>query len=214
LLPRGAGVAFILAGESSTRIRHARAGPPPPVEQPEKGGDVTAIDGDPTEAGSGFELGSTIVRVLGFAVGWWLVTEGRGGLVSGALAVAAATFASTRLAAPERVRVSLRGAARFVPFFLEHSVRGGVDVAWRAFHPSLPLGASMHEMELQLQAPAARSLFAAVVSLLPGTLSVDLEGRHVRLHVLAGGEAALDRLRELEAIVGAMIRPTRGGPLL
>jgi multicomponent Na+:H+ antiporter subunit E len=175
---------------------------------------VTASEGDSGGTTSGSGLRGTIVRLVTFAVGWWVLTEGHGGWVSGALVVAAAMFASSRLAAHEQARISLRGAARFIPFFVEHSIRGGVDVAWRAFHPSLPLDASMHEMELRLQAPAARSLFAAVVSLLPGTLSVDLEGRHVRLHVLAGGEAALDRLRELEVVVGTMIRPTPGGPLV
>jgi multicomponent Na+:H+ antiporter subunit E len=206
-LPRASRVIFIAQADRASDIPRGRCPATPPLEKTKQAGTgMTATQGDSTEVGSGTELGANLGRVLIFALGWWLVTEGRGGVITGALVVAAAAFTSAHLAEGQRVRVSLRGVAKFVPYFIEHSVRGGIDVAWRAFHPALPLGASVHDMELRLDAPAARSLFAAVVSLLPGTLSVDLEGSSVRIHVLAGGESTLERLRDLEAVVGAVVR--------
>jgi multicomponent Na+:H+ antiporter subunit E len=155
---------------------------------------------------------SAAVRAALFGAGWWLLTEGRGGIAAGLVVAAAATVASLRLAPGRPPRLKPVGVARFVPYFLWHSLRGGIDVAWRALHPALPIQPDMREVELRLPPGPARTFFAGVVSLLPGTLSVHLGERALAVHVLSGGDATVARLRELETMVGSMFgHVTAGG---
>lgn len=68
---------------------------------------------------------------------WWSLTDGKASSWwVGVPAVGVVLMVSVALVPP--VYLSWRGVFRFVPFFLVRSLMGGVDVAWRAFHPSLP----------------------------------------------------------------------------
>lgn len=62
----------------------------------------------------------------------------------------------------------------FFFWFVLASWRGGIDVARRALAPSLPVSPTWHQHELALPPGLPRTVFVAVLSLLPGTLSVDL----------------------------------------
>jgi len=137
----------------------------------------------------------------------WLLLSGSGGagaLLTGVGVVAAATVASLRIAPPTPGRrLHLRGTARFVPYFVWHSLRGGADVALRALHPRLPLEPRLETFAMGLEGSSARTFFVNVVSLLPGTLSVDVTGGdRLLVHVIGGGGAAEERLRTLERRVG------------
>lgn len=112
-----------------------------------------------------------------------------GGWAFGAVAVAVALAASAWLAPMQFTRFAIPGLLRFLPFFLARSVAGGVDVAWRACHPRLPLEITECRYRLSLPAGQARSVFVGAVSLLPGTLSRDLEGDVVSVHSIAGDPA-------------------------
>ena len=79
---------------------------------------------------------------------------------------------------------SLPGILRFVPFFLWHSLRGGVDVAGRALHPRLPIAPGLLEHQWRLPAGLPRVLMANTVSMLPGTLSTELDEQCLHVHVL------------------------------
>ncbi|NJL50232.1 MAG: Na+/H+ antiporter subunit E [Blastochloris sp.] len=57
----------------------------------------------------------------------------------GVLAAAAAAAVSLRLLPPKGRRVRLVAALRLAPGFAWRSLLGGLDVAWRAFHPRMPL---------------------------------------------------------------------------
>lgn len=98
----------------------------------------------------------------------------------------------------------LRGGAllRFVAFFLFHSLLGGVDVARRALSPSMPLTIHEADFPTRLQGDGARTLFVAVISLLPGTLACGIRGRRVAVHSLGGDPA--EQLRRLEGRVAAL----------
>jgi multicomponent Na+:H+ antiporter subunit E len=90
---------------------------------------------------------------------------------------------------------------RFVRYFLLASFRGGIDVAWRALHPRLPIAPCYLDYHCSLPQGLPRTVFISVISLLPGTLSVESypDGR-VHVHAL-GIDGAMEGLRELEAYV-------------
>lgn len=142
-------------------------------------------------------------RLLLFAVLWAILTGGRAdALPLGALAVPLATLASLRLLPPSPW--SLRGWLRFLPYFLGESLRGGIDVAVRAFHPRRPLAPALLDYPLQLPPGPARVVMADAVSLLPGTLCAELDGAVLRVHVLDHRRRPREQLAALEARVAAL----------
>lgn len=145
-----------------------------------------------------------------FSLLWWALTEGEPAWGVGAPVILLATVAAWRLRLPGRVRLSLAGTLRFLPYFVWQSLRGGVDVARRALDPRLPLDPALLVYRLRLPPGPARVFLADVVSLLPGTLSAELAGDRLRLHVLDRASAPA-AVRELEGRVGALFgaRPGR-----
>ena len=142
-----------------------------------------------------------------FAFLWWVLTGGdsRSWLI-GAPVVLAAAAAAVALNPSSRWRFSPAGLAGFVPHFLWRSIVGSVDVAWRAFHPSLPISPALTRYPLGLPADGpARVFFAGIVNLLPGTLSAELHDDSMTIHLLNGeSPAALAGLQKLEQKVGAL----------
>lgn len=140
-----------------------------------------------------------LFRALAFGTIWVLLTgAAAGSFVIGGLVVGAAVVTSMAFRTPGTGRMQVGGLARFVPYFLWHSIHGGVDVAFRALHPGLPLEPSVGRLPLRLQAGGRRTLFIGVVSLLPGTLSMELSGDELVVHLVGRRDRAFERLRELE----------------
>jgi multicomponent Na+:H+ antiporter subunit E len=138
---------------------------------------------------------------------WWVLDEGRAdGWWFGAIIIACAlalSFAAPFARAP--FRWSITGAARFIPYFLYESIRGGWDVARRAFGGTIRVEPSMLTYATHLRQPTARVFFAHVISLLPGTLSTDLREGEVTIHALAGTEAEIRAgTRALEARIAQL----------
>lgn len=75
----------------------------------------------------------------------------------------------------------------FIAWFLWNSFRGGVDVTLRALKPRLSLQPGFLYYPLRLPHGHARLFLVNVVSLLPGTLSADIEGDELVLHCLDTG---------------------------
>lgn len=120
-----------------------------------------------------------------FAMLWWALTDGRTGSWGvGSVSILAAVILSLRLIPPVPTYVSRIGLLRFLGFFLIQSLRGGVQVAWFALRPRLALRPGVHEIPLRLPEGIGRVLLANTLSLLPGTLSVGLDGNRLCLHVL------------------------------
>ncbi|AHY48238.1 Na+/H+ ion antiporter subunit (plasmid) [Rubrobacter radiotolerans] len=137
--------------------------------------------------------------------GLWLVLTGGSTdtWYIGAVFVVAATLASLALLPDDRRgwRVSAGGALRFTLFFLKESLVGGADVALRALRPSLPLDPDIVDHTSRLPESHARVFAACVMSLLPGTLSAELDRRELRIHSLVGPEQARRNMDRLEARV-------------
>ncbi len=136
-----------------------------------------------------------LFRAAAFGVLWALLSGGRAWAI-GIPAVLLAT-AAVPLAAPAN-RWSPAGAARFVPYFLWNSLRGAIDVAVRALKRGLPIDPAVVRYETRLDSPAARVLMANTVTLLPGTLSAELDGKVLRVHVLNAAGPVADMLNTLE----------------
>ncbi len=139
------------------------------------------------------------LRVLLLALLWLILTGGdTDNLWLGALAILGGALVSLALLPDGGWRWTPSGIVRFLPFFLWQSLVGGMDVALRALRPDPPLNPDILEYEFRLPESPARVFMADAVSLLPGTLSTEIEGGHLRVHALSGPEA-LETLRELES---------------
>ncbi len=142
-------------------------------------------------------LRAWLLRFVLFALMWWVLTDGAvDSLPVGLPVVLIATLVSVMLLPP--LSWSLRGMALFIPYFLWHSIRGGVDVARRAMHPQLPISPGLFEYRFRLPPGLPRVFMANTVSLLPGTLSVELEEEILRIHVLDETGAIDEELKVLE----------------
>lgn len=90
----------------------------------------------------------------------------------------------------------------FAGYFVSRSLLGGLDVARRALDPRLPLEVCERPYDLTVRGDGARTLFVAVVSLLPGTLATGLAGQRVKVHSIAGDPHA--QLADLERQVARL----------
>ena len=142
-------------------------------------------------------LRTLLLRFVLFALMWWILTDGAmDSWPVGLPVVLISTLTSVMLMPP--LSWSLRGMVLFIPYFLWHSIRGGVDVARRAMHPQLPISPGLFEYRFRLPPGLSRVFMANTVSLLPGTLSVDLEKEILRIHVLDETGAIDEELKVLE----------------
>lgn len=156
----------------------------------------TAVFSVNTPVTAGMRVRTLWTRVVLFALVWWILANGAmDSWGVGVPVVLVAAGISVALLPP--VSWSLIGVLRFVPFFLWRSLRGGVDVAWRALHPRLPISPTLFDYRLRLPPGLPRVFMANTVSLLPGTLSAELDDALLRIHVL---DESGDFANELEAL--------------
>jgi len=154
------------------------------------------------------------LRVVAFVLLWWMLTAGAvDSWLVGAPVVLIATLVSMTLVPP--FTWSLTGIAGFVLFFIWHSLRGGVDVAWRAFHPRVPIAPDLIEYPLRLPPGLPRVFMVNTVSLLPGTLSAELGANCLKVHVLDIRKSVLSELMTVERAVarmfGTSLQNAKGG---
>jgi multicomponent Na+:H+ antiporter subunit E len=176
-------------------------------------------------------------RVQGMAVEmvcllalWMLLTRGdSSGLLFGLCIAAIATgFRNGPLSGPPLALRPLT-LARFLPGFIGQSLQAGADIALRAIPPATDADADavgfpqrwrftieprLHRYGLQLPPGNARTFFIGVISLLPGTLSAEVEGDTLAVHVIGGRRdvgAQLSRLEQRVASLFGLDPPSRNG---
>ena len=98
-----------------------------------------------------------------------------------------------------------QGLLKFTPFFLWRSLQGGADVAWRAFHPGMPIVPPVIDYPLRLPPRLPQVLLANIVSLLPGTLSATLDGQTLKVQVLDSRGDFMTELKALDQRVARML---------
>ena len=148
-------------------------------------------------------IGTVLFRGALLSATWWMLA-GTGAWPFGAPVVLLALGASLLLTPPRATRLHPIALIRFAGFFLVRSVRAGFDVARRAFSPRLPLDPSILCFRLRLPPGPSRVLLANTLSLLPGTLSVDLDDDRLIAHVLDASLPIEQELRVAEAYIAAI----------
>jgi multicomponent Na+:H+ antiporter subunit E len=158
-------------------------------------------------AGGAARLRSAILTgsVLG---GLWLVLSDfdPASLAFGAPAILAGAALTAMLPPAPPWRIAPLAALGFAGFFAWQSVRGALDVARRALDPRLPLRPGFRTVILTLGPGPGRVLLANTVSLLPGTLSAEIEGRRLIVHTLDLESDLAAEVAGLEVRVRAVFR--------
>jgi multicomponent Na+:H+ antiporter subunit E len=103
---------------------------------------------------------------------FWLMIAGYkpADLPVGVVTAGAAAWASLRLMPAATVRLRLLPLVRFALHFLRQSAISGIEVAWLAVNPRMPLNPGLVVFPCRLREATTRSAFCAISSLLPGTL--------------------------------------------
>jgi multicomponent Na+:H+ antiporter subunit E len=146
------------------------------------------------------------MRILVYGLLWAVLTGGRmeSWLLGGPAVLIAACISSNSRRFPTG-RFSMWNGICFVGFFLKASLISGVDVVRRALHPQLAIRPDLIHYRLTLSTEAARIFMADALSLLPGTLSADLAGADLTIHVLDRNMSIHAELSALEVRVAAML---------
>jgi multicomponent Na+:H+ antiporter subunit E len=149
---------------------------------------------------------TTIVsRCLSFALLWWILAEGRhDGWLLGAVAVFVATWASIKLLPPGDRPIGIAGLFGFLRFFLWNSVRGGMQVAALALRGRAALQPGLIEFTVMLPPGGQRILLVNTLSLMPGTLGVEMREATMLLHVIDERLPAVAEVRALEAVIARL----------
>jgi len=119
------------------------------------------------------------------------------------VAVAAAII-SIKLLPPKGRLWRIKGLLLFIPFFIRHSIYGGVDVAKRALNPSLPIEPELLDYSMRLPEGSARIFMTTVINLLPGTLTAELKGGTLQVHTLDKKLPTKQSLIKLEANIARL----------
>lgn len=143
----------------------------------------------------------------------WLVLAGISGeaLLVGAAIVPVALALSVRLL-PLGAPVRIGSVLRQMPHFIYQSLVGGIDVAWRAFSPSMPINPGWIAVRVDLP-EGGRVALGGELSLMPGTLAAGTNGDILLVHVLDRDQNAESAIREeerrLRLSIDAPDRPDR-----
>lgn len=151
-------------------------------------------------------LRSILLRTVGFALLWLLAAEGNTSAWPLALVgIGAATAASFCLLPPQAVpRLSPAALTRFLVWFINQSLIGGIQVARLALQRRPALRPAQVELPLKLPPGWPRLLFTASLGLMPGTLGVRLQGDILLVHVLDHEHPLAAEAEKLAAHVAAI----------
>ncbi|MBB3929474.1 multicomponent Na+:H+ antiporter subunit E [Kaistia hirudinis] len=147
------------------------------------------------------------VRAAVLFLVWLVLTDARLADVPVGLLAAFLGALASRSLAPETLTTPRAGALlSYAVRFLRQSVLAGFDIAHRAFSPSLPLKPGMAQFTPTLPPGPARTLFADLASMAPGTLPTgETADGAMELHCLdtdidAAAQLADDETRLMAAL--------------
>ena len=165
----------------------------------------------PAASGSGGAPNASMFHALARAAGFlilWLVLAGYepADLPIAVAAALAATWTSLRLLPPDSSRVSPVALVRLTLRFLWQSVVAGGDVARRALDPRLPLRPGLMVYPVRFPPGRWRNMFAALTSLLPGTVPAGDQNGQLVYHCLDVDQPVASQLAAEESALAQAIR--------
>lgn len=119
---------------------------------------------------------STLLRVVVFSIIWVALSGASGDmLVYGIVAVIAATALSLGLMRPgqpqpKRWPARVWGTIVLAAWFLQQSIRGGIDVARRALTRRVDIAPEVVDVDVELPEGPAREVCYLLMNLLPGSM--------------------------------------------
>lgn len=153
-----------------------------------------------------------LVRGVGYFLLWMVMAGGRLAHVApGIVAAILATWVSLVLLPLDPAFAGVRPLAllRLALRFVWGSVVAGLDIARRAFSPSLPLAPGYVTYPVALPPGTSRNVFTSVTSLMPGTLPTGSgESDGVIYHCLDTAQPVLQDLEREEARLVAALGGT------
>lgn len=153
------------------------------------------------------------VRIAAFALVWWAVSEGDPAMAGyGLVVVPLAAVASLALIRPRPgawTGIGARAGAAVVltGWFLWRSVRGAIDVARRALTTPPDVAPEVIVYRFRAEAPATRAVIALLLTLMPGSLAMGVEGDGLRVHVLHPELDVPAQIARLEELVMRLLEP-------
>jgi len=153
----------------------------------------------------------TMTRWLLFALLWLVLMPSLlwYDLLVGLFVVLAATWVSLQLLPPVQGSIGLLALMMLMPRFVWQSVVAGWEVAWRAFHPKMPLAPGFITYPTALEPGLARNTFATLTSLLPGSLPCEHTQDGIVYHVLDIHQAHVEQLAKEEQRLAGVLSPAR-----
>jgi len=151
------------------------------------------------------------VRALLFFALWLVIDQSAepANLLFGIAATAAATWTSLWLLPPATGRVRVATLLLLLPRFLWNSLVAGIDVARRAFNPSLPLNPGFVDYSVGLPRGSARNAFELISSLLPGSVPTAETEAVIEYHCLDVKQPVVEQLAAEERAHAAALVPGR-----
>lgn len=131
---------------------------------------------------------------------WW-VLSGSTSIDSWIFGLTTIGFIVWALPVPPLHGIRPMGLIRFLGFFIVQSLLAGLSVAWRAlsWHPGgWSINPEIIEFHTNLRPERGLGIFIGVISLLPGTLSVNYVEPTLRVHVLDATQDNYQALLRLE----------------
>jgi len=148
-------------------------------------------------------LRAAVTRGAGFFALWLVLMQSAKpvDLAFGALATAFATWVSLQLLPPASGRLRFFVLLGFIPHFLWQSVVAGLDVARRAFSPSMPMQPGFVQCPLNFPPGLTRNTFAMITSLLPGSVPSGETDGVLIYHALDTSQPVAEQLRHEERLL-------------
>jgi multicomponent Na+:H+ antiporter subunit E len=143
---------------------------------------------------------SAMPRFMGFLGFWLILTDAKPADVpAGVVTAVLAAWASLSLMPRQHWEVHPFRLIRLVLRFFSQTAIAGLDVAWRALDPRLPLRPGIVIYSPLLPEGTKRNTLLAIMSLMPGTLpSGPTEDGGIAIHCLDTAQPVIEQLRSEE----------------
>lgn len=109
--------------------------------------------------------------------------------------------------------VRLGHVVRYLGWVLRRMTLASVQIAYFVLHPRMPLDPAVLRFTTTLRTPMARAVIANTITLIPGTMTVDLDGDEYAVHTFFPAAADDIVSGELQERVAAMFGEATQGPV-